>query len=123
MFIHFSPAKDFCLLLLNEVFGISVLRNMFVNKGQGGDATRSYFQGQRPNPKLVLEKGSNSDPRSQSHGKNMESRFVDSPLPQNFECLEQKFIDDIIKLAKEQNDAEDEENARHREVIFVFLFH
>lgn len=86
------------------------------NIGQGGDATRSYFQGQRPNPKLVIEKGSNSDPRSQSHGKSMEGRFGDGLLPQNFDGLEQKFIDDIIKLAKEQNDAEDEENARHREV-------
>ncbi|KAG7035910.1 hypothetical protein SDJN02_02710, partial [Cucurbita argyrosperma subsp. argyrosperma] len=79
----------------------------------------SYFQGQRPNSKLVLEKGSNSDPRSQSHGKNMENRFGDGLLPQNFDGLEQKFIDDIIKLAKEQNDAEDEENARHRERIMA----
>ena len=46
----------------------------------------------------------------------MENRFGDGLLPQNFDGLEQKFIDDIIKLAKEQNDAEDEENARHREV-------
>ena len=35
---------------------------------------------------------------------------------QSFEGLEQKFLDDIMKLAREQNDAEDAENARHREV-------
>ena len=46
----------------------------------------------------------------------MESRFGDGLLPQNFDGLEQKFIDDIINFSKEQNDAEDEENARHREV-------
>ncbi|KAE8647365.1 uncharacterized protein LOC101221687 isoform X1 [Cucumis sativus] len=98
----------------------SMTSHMFnEGQGQGGDATRSYFQGQRPNPKLGLEKGSNNDPRSQSHGKNMESRFGDGPLPQNFDGLEQKFIDDIIKLTKEQNDAEDEENARHRERILA----
>ncbi|XP_022943334.1 uncharacterized protein LOC111448131 [Cucurbita moschata] len=96
----------------------SMASHMF-NEGQGGDLRRSYFQGQRPNPKLVLEKGSNSDLRFQSHGKNMESRFGDGLLPQNFDGLEQKFIDDIINFSKEQSDAEDEENARHRERIIA----
>ncbi|KAG6570459.1 hypothetical protein SDJN03_29374, partial [Cucurbita argyrosperma subsp. sororia] len=108
MFIYFSHAKNFC----TEKYAC-------LNIGQGGDLRRSYFQGQRPNPKLVLEKGSNSDLRFQSHGKNMESRFGDGLLPQNFDGLEQKFIDDIINFSKEQSDAEDEENARHRERIIA----
>jgi phage terminase Nu1 subunit (DNA packaging protein) len=34
----------------------------------------------------------------------------------SFEGLERKFFDEVMKLAKEQSDAEDVENARHREV-------
>jgi hypothetical protein len=63
-----------------------------------------------------LEKQSNSDPRSQTHEENMNIVYEGNPLSQTFENLEQKFRDDIIKLAKEQNDTEDAENARHREV-------
>ena len=37
-------------------------------------------------------------------------------LSHTFEGLEQNFHDDIVKLAKELNDAEDAEHARHREV-------
>ncbi|XP_035540636.1 uncharacterized protein LOC118343667 [Juglans regia] len=87
------------------------------NEGQGSDAPRSYFHGQRPDPKLALEKQSNSDTRSQTHEENMDLGFEDNALLQTFEGLEQKFHDDIMKLAKEQNEIEDAENARHRERI------
>ncbi|KAL5580148.1 hypothetical protein UlMin_012590 [Ulmus minor] len=86
------------------------------NEGQGGDAARSYFQGQRPDIKLGLEKQSNNDTRSQPRNE-MDIGFENNPLSQTFQGLEQKFVDDITKLAKEQNDAEDAENARHREKI------
>lgn len=84
--------------------------------GQVGDTSRSYFQGQRSDPKLALESQNNSDPRSQSHIEDMDLGYEDKPSLQSFEDLEQKFLDDIRQLAKEQNDAEDAENARHREV-------
>ncbi|XP_043702400.1 uncharacterized protein LOC122652660 [Telopea speciosissima] len=85
------------------------------SEGQGGDPSRSYYQGERSDPKLGFEKQSNKDPRSQDHEEDMEIGYEDTTLPQTFEGLEQKFLDEIMKLTKEQNDAEDAENARHRE--------
>ncbi|MED6110326.1 hypothetical protein PIB30_041829 [Stylosanthes scabra] len=87
------------------------------NEGQGGDASRSYFQGQRPDPKLALQNQSNNDSRSQAHEKDMDVGYEGNHLSRSFEGLEQNFHDDIIKLAKELNDAEDAEHARHREKI------
>lgn len=94
----------------------SMTPQMF-NEGQGVDSSRSYFQGQRPDVKLALEKQNNSDPRSRPHEEDMDVGYEDKPLSQTFEGLEQKFLDDIMKLAKEQSDAEDAENARHKEKI------
>lgn len=42
--------------------------------------------------------------------------YEENLMPQTFEGLEQKFLDDIMKLSKEQINAEDAEIARHREV-------
>lgn len=87
------------------------------NEGQGGDAPRSYYQGQRSDRRMALQKQGNSDPRCQPHEEDMDIGYEDKPMLQNFEGLEQRFLDDIMKLAKEQTDAEDAENARHRESI------
>ncbi|KAJ7948081.1 Ubiquitin carboxyl-terminal hydrolase [Quillaja saponaria] len=87
------------------------------NEGQGGDASRSYFRGQRHDHKLALQNQRNNDSRSQTHDQDMDIEYEGTLLSQTFEGLEQKFLDDIIKLGKEQNDAEDSENARHREKI------
>ena len=46
----------------------------------------------------------------------MEVGYEQNLLSQTLEGLEEKFLDDIMKLAKEQNDAKDAENIRHREV-------
>uniref|UniRef100_A0A5B7BA73 Uncharacterized protein n=1 Tax=Davidia involucrata TaxID=16924 RepID=A0A5B7BA73_DAVIN len=86
-------------------------------EGQGGNATRSFYQGQMPDQKLDLEKQANKEPRMQSHEQDMEIGYEDKPSPVTFEGLEQKFQDEIIKLLKEQSDAEDAENARHKEKI------
>ncbi|EOY33219.1 hypothetical protein QUC31_019058 [Theobroma cacao] len=86
------------------------------NEGQGTDGSRTYFQGQRPDPKLSLEK-QNADPRSRPHDEDMEVGYEQNLLSKTLEGLEKKFLDDITKLAREQNDAEDAENARHREKI------
>lgn len=86
------------------------------NEGQGTDGSRTYFQGQRPDPNLSLEK-QNADIRSRPHDENMEVGYEHNLLPPTLEGLEKKFHDDIMKLAKEQNDAEDAKNSRHREKI------
>ena len=97
---------------------------MFLYIGQGGDASRAYYQsqGQRSDQRLASEKQGN-DLRSQSREEDMEIGYEDNVGGQTFEGLEQRFYDDILKLTKEQNDAEDAENARHREVCeYLFNF-
>ncbi|KAE8664590.1 putative phosphatidylglycerol/phosphatidylinositol transfer protein [Hibiscus syriacus] len=84
--------------------------------GQGTDGSRMYFQGQRPDPNLSLEK-QNADIRSRPHDENMEVGYEQNVLPPTLEGLEKKFHDDMMKLAKEQSEAEDAENTRHREKI------
>ncbi|KAI7732399.1 hypothetical protein M8C21_025797 [Ambrosia artemisiifolia] len=88
------------------------------NEGQGADASRSYYQsqGQRSDQRSASEKPSN-DLRSLPREENMEIGYEDNVAGQTFEALEQRFYDDILKLTKEQNDAEDAENARHRERV------
>ncbi|XP_038707977.1 uncharacterized protein LOC120003136 [Tripterygium wilfordii] len=87
------------------------------NEGQGRDALRSFYLDQRPDQNLLLDKQGNNDLRSWARDEDMQIGYEDKPLSLTFEGLEQKFLDDIAKLAKEQNDAEDAEYARHRERI------
>nr|GMD61630.1 GATA zinc finger domain-containing protein 10 [Ipomoea batatas]GMD69609.1 GATA zinc finger domain-containing protein 10 [Ipomoea batatas] len=87
------------------------------SEGQGAEASRSYYQGQRTDPRMPLENQGGKDLRSQPIEEDMDIGYEDNPMPQSLEGLEQKFLDDIMKLSKEQNDAEDAENARHRERI------
>ncbi|KAJ6852206.1 uncharacterized protein M6B38_254535 [Iris pallida] len=56
-----------------------------------------------------------NDPRAQTHQTDMALGYEEDALPQTFEGLEQKFIQDIMTLTREQQNAEDGENARHRE--------
>ncbi|KAA8534606.1 hypothetical protein F0562_032135 [Nyssa sinensis] len=86
-------------------------------EGQGGNAAQSFYQGQILDQELDLKKQANKEPRLQSHEQDMEIGYEDKPSPLTFEALEQKFQDEIIKFLKEQSDAEDAENARHREKI------
>lgn len=88
------------------------------NQGQGADTSRSYYQsqGQKSDQRLSSEKQGN-DLRSQPREADMEIGYEDNVAAQTFEGLEQRFYDEILKLSKEQNDAEDAENARHRERI------
>ncbi|KAJ0966343.1 hypothetical protein J5N97_027481 [Dioscorea zingiberensis] len=84
----------------------NALSSHVYDEGQGSEAPRSLYQGQRSDSKLVLEKQGNKD---------LEIGYEDNSLPLTFEGLEQKFLQEFLKLAKEQQDAEDTENARHRE--------
>ncbi|XP_027347223.1 uncharacterized protein LOC113858691 [Abrus precatorius] len=93
------------------------MNSRMFSEGQGRDASRPYFQGQRPDPKLALQNRSSNDSRSQAHEADIDVGYEGNHLSQAFEGLEQNFHDDIMKLTKEQNDAEDAEYARHREKI------
>lgn len=77
------------------------------------NAPPSPFQGKWSDSRSSLEREIHPD----SENMPSNARYDDSELPQTFEGLEQKFVDDISKLAKEQYDAEDAENARHVQVI------
>ncbi|KAK4358530.1 hypothetical protein RND71_020759 [Anisodus tanguticus] len=94
----------------------SMSPNMFP-EGQGSEASRSYYQGQRTDPRLALENQGGKDRRAQPREEDMDIGYEDKPVQQTLEGLEQKFLDDIMKLTKEQNDAEDAENSRHREIM------
>lgn len=70
----------------------------------------------------VMDMQANKDPRALAYEDQLEARFEDSTLPQTFEGLEPKFLYDIMNLTKEQQEAEDRENARHREVTSIKQF-
>ena len=71
---------------------------------------------------MPVERQGGGDPRSQSHEEDMDIGYEDNRMPPTLEGLEQRFVDDIMKLSKEQTDAEDAENARHREVCSGSVF-
>lgn len=81
--------------------------------GQGGHAGRSIYPNQMPDTIM----GSNQEQRVHPQEQDMEVGYEDSPAPQTLERLDQKFHNDIMKLVKEQDDAEDAEIARHKEKI------
>lgn len=59
----------------------------------------------------------NIDPRLQSHEQDMEIGYEDNkPGKLTFEGLEKKLLDEMMKIINDQNDLENEEIARHKEV-------
>ncbi|XP_021901341.1 uncharacterized protein LOC110817208 isoform X3 [Carica papaya] len=87
--------------------------------GQGGGGTRSYYQGESiESSENQVKKENKTQPQEQD----MEIGYEDNPLLQTFEGLDKKFLNEIMKLVKEQTDAEDAENVRHRESFSLFRF-
>ncbi|KAB1225458.1 hypothetical protein CJ030_MR1G019340 [Morella rubra] len=87
--------------------------------GEGGNRARSYYQDQMPEHKRGSGNQANREPRSLPHEQDMKIGYDDCPSTLTFERLEQKFHDEIMNLAKEHSDAEDAENARHRENLMI----
>ncbi|XP_047332162.1 uncharacterized protein LOC124935782 isoform X1 [Impatiens glandulifera] len=102
-----------CLLICS--MKLDDLRYCKSTIGQVGEASRPYFQGQRLDSKIVTKKEANTDPRSNRHEEDMDVGCEDKHVLQTFEGLEKRFFEDIMKLSKEQTDAEDAESARHKE--------
>ncbi|CAH2072209.1 unnamed protein product [Thlaspi arvense] len=100
--------------ILREMRGI--LAFVEINR-QGVDSSRTtYYRGQM-DAQSGMEKQS-SNPRAQpQHQENPKPGYESNRGMQTFEGLEQKFMDDITRLAKDQIEAEDAEIARHREKI------
>lgn len=88
------------------------------SQGQGGNVAQSLSQGRMVNLKADFERQANNKPRSQSHEQDMEIGYEDGGSSAlTFEGLQQKFQDELMNLVKERYDAEDAENARHREKV------
>ncbi|KAG8371103.1 hypothetical protein BUALT_Bualt13G0052000 [Buddleja alternifolia] len=95
-------------------------QNSISQSSQGREDPRSYYQSQRHDSRKQLDKQGGGDPRTQPHEEDMDIGYEDNHhMQRTFEGLEQRFLDDIMKLSKEQTDAEDVENARHRERINI----
>ncbi|KAL3520928.1 hypothetical protein ACH5RR_019077 [Cinchona calisaya] len=86
---------------------------------QGGNAARSLYQEQIPQSIVDRENEANKEVVSQTYEQDMEIGYEDTPKPTplTLEGLEIKFQDEILKLSKEHNDAEDAEITRHKKVI------
>ena len=69
-----------------------------------------------PDQKQGSDNQSKRESRSLRHEQDIKIGYADNPSSLTFEGLEQKFLDEIMNLVKEQSDAEVVENARHREV-------
>ncbi|EEC74958.1 hypothetical protein OsI_10945 [Oryza sativa Indica Group] len=85
------------------------------NEGQSAQGAQTFYDGQRSDLKVGLEKQPNKESRDRPRNDRFEARREDYNLPRTFEGLEQNFHEDIVILSKELHDAEDAENARHRE--------
>ncbi|TVU47582.1 hypothetical protein EJB05_07188 [Eragrostis curvula] len=90
------------------------------NEGQGAEGAKSFYDGQRSDPKVGIEKQPNKESREQSRIDRTETRYEDYNLPRTFDSLEQNFHEEIMMLSKELHDAEDAENSRHMEMITKF---
>ncbi|XP_077225834.1 ubiquitin carboxyl-terminal hydrolase isoform X2 [Tasmannia lanceolata] len=87
-------------------------------KGSNPLSSHLYKEGQKVDSRSGLEKKqAKEDPRAQSQEQDMEIGYEENPMAQTFEGLEKKFLDEIMKLTKEQQEAEDAEVSRHREKI------
>ncbi|XP_061362298.1 uncharacterized protein LOC133306040 [Gastrolobium bilobum] len=86
------------------------------NEAQANNGIRPYIQDETIDPKFSerIQPNQEMDP---PHEQDMEIGYEDSPPPPTYERLEQRFIDEIVKLARERSDAEDAEFTRHKERI------
>ncbi|MCO5572103.1 hypothetical protein L7F22_025854 [Adiantum nelumboides] len=55
--------------------------------------------------------------KEDDHGRDGDASFDQQGMPMTLEALEQKFVQETMQLTKDLNDAEDKENARHRQAI------
>lgn len=85
------------------------------NEAQGAGGAQSFYDGQRSDTKVGLEKQPSKESREQPRTERTETRYENYNLPRTFEGLEQSFHEDIILLSKELQEAEDAENSRHME--------
>ncbi|PKA45806.1 hypothetical protein AXF42_Ash018357 [Apostasia shenzhenica] len=97
--------------------GANAMSPHMYKEDQGSDVSRSAHNNLRSDSKMASEKQMVRDSRGQLLPNQDEMEYGYEDIPQTFETLEQKFLQDIMKLTKEHQEAEDQENARHREKL------
>ncbi|XP_078159750.1 ubiquitin carboxyl-terminal hydrolase isoform X4 [Carex rostrata] len=86
-------------------------------EGQGKAGSHNYmYEAQRVDTKHGTEKVGSTESRAENPNNSaLEGGYKDNAaLPQTIDALEQRFLQDLTKLLKEQHDAEDAEVLRHR---------
>jgi hypothetical protein len=106
-----SGCVNYCLLVMGFCIMVTVS-----DAGKSAASAQPFYDGQRSDLKVGMEKQPTKESRDQSRIERTETRYEDYNLPQTFEGLEQSFHEEIMMLSKELHDAEDAENSRHREV-------
>ncbi|GLJ47747.1 hypothetical protein SUGI_1008460 [Cryptomeria japonica] len=87
--------------------------NISPSKVRGPDGASPYYHGQMPDS--IPSDGNNALPKESNQKLEVDAGFEDQTLPKSFEAFEQKLMDEVMKLTKQQDDAEDDENTWHRE--------
>ncbi|KAJ3682724.1 hypothetical protein LUZ60_012951 [Juncus effusus] len=95
--------------------------NTGYTEGQANVASQAaLYDAQRQDSNLGQQKAqtpptNNANNKLQTAGYEDINNNINASIPQTIDSLEQKFLQDINKLSKEHNEAEDSEISRHRE--------
>lgn len=97
--------------------------NWYIGQGKAGSHNYMY-EAQGVDTKHGTEKAGSTESRAENPNNSaLEGGYKDNAaLPQTIDALEQRFLQDLTKLLKEQHDAEDAEVLRHRAVLNFHSF-
>jgi hypothetical protein len=91
----------------------------FYDAAQGNNAIQSYIPDDSIDAKVSQQNQFNQE-TDEAHEEDMEIGYDDKPPTPTYEGLEQRFIDEIMKLVGERSDKENAEFARHNEVSIQY---
>lgn len=86
------------------------------NEAQGNNGIQRYIPDESIDTKVNWQNQANQE-MDEAREEDMEIGYDESPPTPTYEGLEQRFIDEIMKLVKDRSDKEDAEFARHNERI------
>jgi hypothetical protein len=91
----------------------------FYDAAQGNNAIQSYIPDDSIDAKVSQQNQFNQE-TDEAHEEDMEIGYDDKPPTPTYEGLEQRFIDEIMKLVGERSDKENAEFDRHNEVSIQY---
>jgi len=92
-----------------------ILPYKFYDAAQGNNGIQRYIPDESIDTKVGQQNQANQE-TDEAREEDMEIGYDESPPTPTYEGLEQRFIDEIMKLVKDRSDKEDAEFARHNEV-------